>query len=374
MGRPEMNPYGGVWKGLSVLVTGHTGFKGSWLCHWLLGLGAEVTGASLEPSTNPSHFSILKLEGRMNHHIIDVRNRSKLEGLVTRANPQIIFHLAAQPLVRASYRDPAGTWETNLVGTLNLLEILRLHGSTTACVVVTTDKCYENHETGLPFREDSPLGGHDPYSASKAAVEILVSSHRRSYPTLNAVATARAGNVIGGGDWSPERITTDIVEAVRNNSSVRLRNPDAVRPWQHVLDALSAYLALGARLLDSDDSRFARAWNFGPPGTSSATVEELANGLRDRFGRGNIVRDTAPSAAHEASLLRLDCSDANSILGWHAAWDLNTTLDRLVEWHQAFDEGADPSLLADMQIESYVEAAAAVGCAWTGGSAWTKVA
>jgi CDP-glucose 4,6-dehydratase len=361
-------PFASAYHGRRVLVTGHTGFKGSWLAHWLLRLGAEVGGVALAPTTMPNLFGLLALGGRMRHRLIDIRDHAALGAEIAAFRPSVVFHLAAQPLVRAAYREPKPTFDTNVGGTVNLLEAMRAAGGVHACVVVTTDKCYENREWSQGYREDDALGGHDPYSASKAAAEIAVASWRRSFFAAGGpwLASARAGNVIGGGDWSPERIATDVIAACAVDGAVRLRNPAATRPWQHVLEPLAAYLHLGARLLGADGADFAEAWNVAPGEDDAVSVERLARMMIDAWGAGRVEADDASGHPHEAGLLRLDGGKARERLGWHGAWKVGEAVARTVAWHRAHLAGDDCRRISDEQIDAYVESARCCGLAWTG--------
>jgi len=348
--------FGGFYRDRRVLVTGHTGFKGSWLCEWLLSLGAEVAGYSLAPDTDPSHFEILGLADRIRHTVGDVRDAASIAALVQDFKPDAVFHLAAQPLVRLSYREPASTWETNVMGTVNLLEAVRACPSVKACVVITSDKCYENREWPWGYRETEAMGGHDPYSASKGAAELVVASYRRSFfhdPADCRLASGRAGNVIGGGDWSADRIVTDFVKSILAGRPLELRNPAATRPWQHVLEPLSGYLELGRRLCGPDGPDFAEGWNFGPSEESVVLVQELARKLVSRWGKGEVVLDSSGSHPHEAGLLKLDCSKARMAFGWHGVWNVDETACRVVDWYKEHSEGGDMLSRTREQIESY---------------------
>lgn len=359
--------FGGFYRNRRVLVTGHTGFKGSWLAEWLISLGAEVAGYSLAPDTDPSHFAILGLADRIRHTVGDVRDAASIAALVQDFKPDVVFHLAAQPLVRLSYREPASTWETNVMGTVNLLEAVRACACVKACVVVTSDKCYENREWPWGYRETEAMGGHDPYSASKGAAELVVASYRRSFfqdPSGCQVASGRAGNVIGGGDWSADRIVTDFVKSILAGRPLELRNPAATRPWQHVLEPLSGYLELGRRLCGSDGPGFAEGWNFGPSEESVVLVQELARKLVSRWGKGDVVVDTTGNHPHEAGLLKLDCSKARSRMGWHGVWGVQETVCRVVDWYKEHSEGGDMRLRTREQIESYSNEAARQRLPW----------
>lgn len=359
--------FGNAYAGRRVLVTGHTGFKGSWMSEWLLGLGAEVAGFSLAPNTSPSHFDLLDLPKRLTHIVGDVRDASALLRVITDFQPEIVFHLAAQPLVRLSYAEPSMTWETNVMGTVNLLEAVRRSSSVKACVVVTSDKCYENREWPWGYRETEAMGGHDPYSASKGAAELVVSSYRRSFfkdPAGCRLASGRAGNVIGGGDWSADRIVTDFVKSILSDKPLALRNPKATRPWQHVLEPLSGYLDLGSRLLASDGARLADGWNFGPSEDSVVLVQELARMLVGAWKRGEVVVDVSGNHPHEAGLLKLDCSKARQELGWHGVWGVEETVRRVVAWYKEHSEGGDMMARTREQIKSYGEDARRQNLPW----------
>lgn len=353
-----------------VLVTGHTGFKGAWLSQWLLDLGAEVHGCALAPDTTPSLFDLLGLERRLtSHRIVDVRDGAAVHNAVAAIRPEIVLHLAAQPLVRLSYREPAATWATNVQGTVHLLEALRAVGGVRACVVVTSDKCYENREQVWGYRESEAMGGHDPYSSSKGAAEIAVSSWRRSFfqdPTGLRLASGRAGNVIGGGDWSADRIVVDFVKAIAAGQPLRLRNPGATRPWQHVLEPLSGYLWLAARLLGDDGPRFTEGWNFGPADASVTAVKDLAERLVAAWGTGIVETPGNAGQPHEAGLLKLDVSKAAAHLAWKGVWDVQRTAEETVAWYKAHHQGdADMHALTQQQIAAYTADARHAGLAWT---------
>jgi len=349
------NTFEGWFRGLPILVTGHTGFKGSWLCHWLVRLGAHVTGVALEPETKPALFSALGLAGRIDHRVIDIRDGAALERLMREVRPAAVLHLAAQSLVRRSYTEPKVTWNVNVGGTVNLLEAIRAVDSVGVCVVVTSDKCYENHEREASYREDDPLGGFDPYSSSKGAAEIAVASWRRSFFAASRcrIATARAGNVIGGGDWSADRIVPDFARAIAAGQPLRLRNPRATRPWQHVLEPLSGYLLLLWLLGQQDAESVAEAWNFGPPDECIITAEALARQLVVAWGSGTVEIAEELGQPHEAGLLHLDCSKAKRRLGWRARWGIVETVQRTAHWYREFSQGADARELVDADIDSY---------------------
>ncbi len=342
------------WKGKRVLLTGHTGFKGSWLALWLSRLGAEVTGYALEPPTDPALFELVDLQGRLAaHHLADIRDARRLRQVVDATRPEIVFHLAAQPLVRASYRQPLETLEANVMGTANLLEALRGRGEVRAVVVITSDKCYENREWLWPYRENEALGGHDPYSASKAAAEIVTTAYRRSFFESGdcAVATARAGNVIGGGDFAEDRLLPDLFRASAAGDTLHLRYPEAVRPWQHVLEPLRAYLMLAERLCDSG-SDYAGAWNFGPEEADICTVREVVDSLAERIPELRWSEDRIPQP-HEAGLLRLDSSQARQRLGWRPVWRLDKALEATADWYLAWQQGQDLAALTEAQLQHY---------------------
>lgn len=356
-----------TYKGKRVLVTGHTGFKGAWLSSWLLELGAEVAGLALPPDSSPALFELLGLEKHLRHEVLDIRDAEGVEGLVKAFRPEIVFHLAAQPLVRLSYREPRDTWNVNVQGTVNLLEALRKEGSARGCVVITTDKCYENKEQWWGYRENDSLGGHDPYSSSKAAAELAVASWRHSYfheASAMQLATARAGNVIGGGDWAAERIVPDFVRQIANNKPLVLRNPRATRPWQHVLEPLSGYLDLASRLCSAEGKCFAEAWNFGPAETSVVPVQRLAQLLVEIWGHGEVQIGADPHQLHEAGLLKLDCSKAQALLGWKGIWNIEDTARATVEWYRGHLEGRAAQAMTQTQIRDYTQCAVGRGLDW----------
>ena len=363
----DMVSFARAFRGRRILVTGHTGFKGGWLCQWLLGMGAEVTGLALPPHTTPNLFDLLDLKRHLRHVEGDLRDAAVAQRVVAETRPDIVLHLAAQPLVRKSYAEPRLTWETNVLGTLHLLEAMRTAPSARACVVVTTDKCYENIGSGQAFRESDPLGGHDPYSASKAACEILVASYRRcwfAHADGMRLASARAGNVVGGGDWSADRLVSDFVRNVLAGRPLVLRNPTAVRPWQHVLEPLAGYLLLAARLMDDDGDGFAEGWNFGPSADSCIPVQAVADLLVKAWGRGEVQVRRDSAQPHEAAHLVLDCRKARERLGWHGVWDVATAIAMLAYWHQAVLDGRDAVAVTTGQIDQYLQAATNQGQAW----------
>lgn len=346
------------WSGRRVLLTGHTGFKGAWLSLWLQSLGARVTGLAPEgPPTSPSLYELAGVSAGMARELaVDVRDREAVRLAVAAARPEIVLHLAAQPLVRRSLVDPVGTYEVNVMGTVNILDAIRLAGEEVrAVVIVTSDKCYENLGLGRPFAEGDPLGGSDPYSSSKGCAELVITAYRRSFfsdPDAPRVASARAGNVIGGGDWGEDRLIPDIIRAVASGRPIAVRNPDAVRPWQHVLNPLGGYLLLAQQLWHSPEA--ARGWNFGPPADDARTVRAIVEILRERWGPEAFAweLDGSPSAP-EAAHLALDSSAAAECLGWRAGWDLEQALERIVQWHQAHLRGENMRLVTFDQIAEF---------------------
>lgn len=353
--------FGDVYRGRRVLLTGHTGFKGSWLALWLQSLGAEVTGVALRPDTQPNHWDLLALD--MDSRVLDIRDAAALAAVVREVSPEVVFHLAAQPLVRASYADPLATWSTNVMGTAHLLEALRPVPALRAVVVVTSDKCYENREWQRGYRETDALGGHDPYSASKAATELLAASYRRAFfePAGQVLlATARAGNVIGGGDWAADRLIPDLVRAIAAGQPLAVRAPGAVRPWQHVLDPLSGYLLLGERLLQGEAAA-ATAWNFGPDADAGHTVAQVLEQFTDLWP-GAAWRHQPGPQVHEAGLLRLDSAKARAELGWRPVWGLDVALAATARWYQA--QATTSVLSSARQLEQFTTDAAAAGLAW----------
>jgi CDP-glucose 4,6-dehydratase len=344
-----------------VLVTGHTGFKGSWLTLWLQQLGANVTAIALAPESEPNHWDLLRLN--LEDHRIDLRDTNAVSQVVRSARPELVFHLAAQSLVRRSYQDPIGTWSTNIMGTANLLNACRDSAGLRAIVVVTSDKCYASREWVWAYRETDAIGGIDPYSASKAATELLVDSYRSSFFARNsgpALATARAGNVIGGGDWSKDRLIPDVVRASTAGKPIEVRYPDATRPWQHVLESISGYLLLSWRLSEGG-VEFAEAWNFGPVSEGDRTVSDVLNCLRQQWPA---VKWKASSSdkPHESSELRLDSSKARQRLGWCPIWGFEEALRMTGQWYHAFLRAGE--VYSREQLEAYITAAAEAGAIW----------
>jgi CDP-glucose 4,6-dehydratase len=358
-----MKAFGDIYTGRRVLVTGHTGFKGSWLALWLHELGAEVTGISLDPETEPNHWDLLGLPVRDLR--FDIRDASWLAAAVSEARPEVVFHLAAQPLVRRSYRAPLDTWATNVIGTANLLEACRGVPDVKAIVAVTTDKVYRNNEWPWGYRETDALGGHDPYSASKAATELVIDSYRKSFFTSAGsplIASARAGNVIGGGDWSEDRLIPDIVRAAARGASVEIRSPHSTRPWQHVLECLSGYLMLGQNLLGQEKA-FAEAWNFGPEAGDNRTVSQVLEAMRAHWPEFSWHPSTV-THLHEANLLYLDAAKARSCLHWSPVWSLDVAISKTAQWYRSCLAGAGTS--SRMQLHEYVGAAKEQRAIWSG--------
>jgi len=340
-----LNAWSDAYRSRRVLVTGHTGFKGAWLSLWLTKLGAQVTGYSLAaPTDRPTVFGSAGVEALVHHVEGDVRDLEHLQRTWQGARPEVVFHLAAQPIVRESYRSPVDTVTTNVVGSVNVLECARTTGGATTLVMITSDKCYENHEWERGYQEEDQLGGADPYSGTKAAAEILISSYRRSFFAKSAaiaVASARAGNVIGGGDWSPDRVVPDAIRALQAERPIEVRNPNAVRPWQHVLEPLSGYLQLGAMMLPRTNPRLCSAWNFGPTIQNSRTVGELVDRIVACWGTGGWRDVSSPDAPHEATLLRLDIKKAERELGWMPRWSFERAVEQTVAWYKAAHHQGD---------------------------------
>ncbi|CAB3920935.1 MULTISPECIES: CDP-glucose 4,6-dehydratase [Achromobacter] len=357
----EVVPFGGIYKGLRVLVTGHTGFKGSWLALWLARLGANVTGISLDPATTPNHWNAITQCATDIR--VDIRDLDATIRGIQSCEPDIVFHLAAQTLVRESYEQPLTSWSTNVMGTANVLEACRRTPSVRAIVAATTDKVYANQEWDWGYRENDRLGGHDPYSASKAAVELVADSYQKSYFHLDGsplLATVRAGNVFGGGDWALGRLIPDVVRACLTNGSLEIRSPMSVRPWQHVLECLSGYLMLGRRLLNGDVS-CASAWNFGPPATDCRTVLGLLELMKSYWPELSWTASTTPGP-HEAAMLSLDCSKAHRQLGWAPTLRLHEALALTTQWYRHFYEAG--ATVSEAQLDYYVNAAQQRNCAW----------
>lgn len=366
------------YRNKTVLVTGHTGFKGTWLSLWLLKLGAKVVGFSLPvPDERPNFFKLCRLKSKLESHYGDIRDLSHLKKIVHETQPEIIFHLAAQPLVRASYRSPVETFSTNVLGAVYLLEAIRGLKSLRVCQIITSDKCYRNEENQKAFREGDPLGGQDPYSASKASAELIVESYRSSFFPPERISehgvslsTIRAGNVIGGGDWGEDRVVPDCIRALSEGKEIPLRNPTSVRPWQYILDVLSGYLMLAERQM-SDAGIFANAWNFGPGSENNVTVVELVERVIKNWGRGRWIKLendlSKESDLAEFNFLSLDASKANQILGWYPVYTLEESIFETVKWYQLFyqkDGTFDAFDFSNQQISDYIEMARHKDCSW----------
>ena len=341
------------WHGKRVLVTGHTGFKGGWLVLWLQSLGAKVSGISLLPDTMPNLFTLAKIEEVCVSHFCDIREAETVAALIRKVKPEVVFHLAAQPLVRQSYQEPIKTIDTNVMGTANVLNSLRGLDSVRAVVMVTTDKVYNNNEWHWPYREGDALGGHDPYSASKAASEIIIASFLSSFLSEQgvAVASARAGNVIGGGDWSEDRLIPDAVRAWRAGKILQIRRPQAMRPWQHVLEPIAGYLSLAEKLWQQP--KLAGAYNFGPHTNEVATVREIVERAREAYGSGEVRFGDGSNGPHEANLLALETAKAQIVLGVQPKWSLSEAITRTIDWYIAQDSGTDARELCLRQIAEY---------------------
>lgn len=347
------------WKDKRVFLTGHTGFKGSWTSMWLNQLGCEVTGFALYPPTDPSLFTLCNISEMVNSVIGDVRDRDILKNVIFEARPDIIIHMAAQPLVRDSYKYPVETYSTNVMGTVHLFEAVRGCESVRAVINVTTDKCYENREWVWGYREYEPMGGYDPYSSSKACSELVTSAYRNSFFNPDhytehgvAIASARAGNVIGGGDWAQDRLIPDCIRALLKNEKILIRSPNAIRPWQHVLEPLSGYLMLAEKLY-TEGCKFAESWNFGPDDNDAKPVEWIVKKLCSKWGDDASYLIDKGEHHHEAHYLKLDCSKAKTELGWQPQWDLEKAIDSVIEWTAAYKENKDLQKICLQQIEEY---------------------
>ncbi|MFT6658765.1 MAG: CDP-glucose 4,6-dehydratase [Maritalea sp.] len=352
-----INPNVEFWAGKRVMITGHTGFKGAWLSLWLDRMGARVGGLSLAPSTEPNLFTLANIQGDVAHCVCDIRDAKATAMAVADFKPEIIFHLAAQALVRPSYDDPLATFSTNVMGTAHVLDAIRRTHSVTTCVVATTDKVYRNHEQGRPYVEHDPLGGHDPYSASKAAAEMIVESYKQSFLAEHGVglAAARAGNAIGGGDWSAERLFPDAVKAWSQGRQLHVRRPDAVRPWQHVLEPLSGYIKLAEAIWDNP--KMASPFNFGPNSEGALTVRSIIEQAQAAFGIGDVEFASNISGPHEAGLLSLDNTKAKHELGLSPRWSTSAAIGTTMNWYRHFYDGADARSLCYADIESFEAAA-----------------
>lgn len=347
------------WRGKRVLITGHTGFKGGWLTLWLKQLGADITGMALAPNTQPNLFEQARVSDGISSHFCDIRDVDRTSQIIRAARPEIVLHLAAQPLVRASYREPVATYASNVMGTVHVLNALRDLGSVRVAVMVTTDKVYHNQEHPYPYREDDTLGGHDPYSASKAASEIVIASYRDAFLRNQgiALASARAGNVIGGGDWSEDRLIPDAVRAWQTGQVLNIRSPRAIRPWQHVLEPLAGYLALAEKLWQQPE--LAGPYNFGPPPHEATTVQEVIELARNTYGQGAVHYDDNSNGPHEAGWLALETAKSRVTLNTKPKWPLAESVCRTMSWYCAQNAGADARALCRVDIAAYAECAAA---------------
>ena len=366
------NAFNGIFKDKTVLVTGHTGFIGSWLTEWLCELQANVIGYSLEPPTSPSLFSALNLEKKISHNIGDINDSKKLQYTIEKHSPEIIFHLAAQPLVKTSYSIPKDTFHTNVMGTVNLLESIRNVSSVKICTVITSDKCYENRELSYAYKETDPMGGYDPYSASKGATELVISSYRNSFfnpENYNnhgvSLSSSRTGNVIGGGDWAENRIVPDCVKALSKNENIEIRNPDSVRPWQYVLEPISGLFCLTENMYN-DPQKYAQAWNFGPlTKNPPVKVNELSLKIIDEWGNGNLIDLSENNESHEAHLLMLDSSKAIKNLDWHPVYSITESVNETVAWYKEFYECNDKmDEFSKNQILNYSRKAKQMNITW----------
>ncbi len=346
-----------IYRNKKVFITGHTGFKGSWLTLILKKLGANIRGYALRPNTSPNHFDLLNLSNSIDHIEGDITNYSDLSRSIKEFNPEFIFHLAAQPLVKESYFNPVKTLNTNIMGSVNVLESVRNCNSVKVLVYITSDKCYENVEWIWGYREDDKLGGHDPYSASKGAAELVFSSYQRSFFNSKnnfGAASARAGNVIGGGDWSADRIIPDCIRAIEQNIPIKLRNPKSTRPWQHVLEPLSGYLLLGLKLYE-DPKSFCGSWNFGPNTSDFKDVQNVASEIIKNMKKGTIEIATNFDNQHEANLLQLNCDKASKLLKWAPRWSTDKTIEETAKWYSLFLKGKDVSNVSLDQINAYFD-------------------
>ena len=355
MGEIEKNKRLLKFKGKKVFITGHTGFKGTWLTYLLSQLGAEVMGYALEPYPGPSHFNMLELDKKIQHVVADIRDESLLNEKINSFQPEIIFHLAAQPLVKKSYSDPVITYSTNIMGSVNLLEAVRHCKSVKSLVYITSDKCYENSEWIWGYRENDRMGGHDPYSASKGAAELVFSSYERSFfKNRNdfGAATVRAGNVIGGGDWAEDRIIPDCIRSIEGGIPIQIRNPLATRPWQHVLEPISGYILLAIKLLE-DPIKYSGAWNFGPSSFEVRTVHDVANTIIKNIEKGSVVITGSANEQHEAMLLQLNCDKSHQILKWSPRWGVDETLLATTDWYKHVLAGKPAEEITKTQINNF---------------------
>ena len=367
LGRYGNKPYGSehnlidknFWKNKKVFITGHTGFKGSWLCLWLQSLGVEVIGYALNPPTNPNLFELCEIDKLITSLFADVRDINSLTKAIHSYQPEIIIHMAAQPLVRESYKNPVETYSVNVMGTVNLLEAVRNSKGIKAVINITTDKCYENKEWCWGYRENEPLGGYDTYSNSKACSELVTSAYRNSFFNPQhynihgvGLASARAGNVIGGGDWAVDRLVPDCIRALLAGEKIILRNPKSIRPWQYVLDPLSGYLLLAQKLFENGPT-YAEGWNFGPDDTDARTVEWIVQTICEKWGQNTAYEIDKGEHPHEAHYLKLDCSKAKTELGWYPRWNIEKAIDKVIEWTRAYSEKKNVRKVCLKQIEEY---------------------
>lgn len=343
------------FKGKKVFITGHTGFKGTWLTYLLSEIGADVMGYALDPYPGPSHFNMLNLDKKIQHFVGDVRDANLLNEKMNSFQPEIVFHLAAQPLVKKSYSDPESTYSTNIMGSVNLLEAVRHCKSVKSLVYITSDKCYENLEWIWGYRENDRMGGHDPYSASKGAAELIFSSYERSFfgdRNEFGSATVRAGNVIGGGDWAEDRIIPDCIRAIENGIPIKIRNPLATRPWQHVLEPISGYILLAIKLLE-DPKKYSGAWNFGPSSFEVRTVHDVAKTIINNLGKGSVEITGSANDHHEAMLLQLNCDKAHQILKWSPRWGVEETLLATTDWYKHVLNGKSAEEITRVQLNKF---------------------
>ena len=350
-----MKPKNSFWRGKNVIITGHTGFKGCWLAFWLTQLGTKVTGYALDPPTDPNLFSALEIQKNIIDLRNDIRDLFSLKSAIRSAAPDIIIHMAAQSLVRQSYKDPVSTYETNVLGTVNIFDACRTCDSVRVILIVTSDKCYENKEVDYSYGETDPMGGHDPYSSSKGCAELVTSAFRRSFynnPSAPAIASARAGNVIGGGDWASDRIIPDAMRAFSDKQILQVRNPDAIRPWQHVLEPISGYMTLCEKMW-YEPSKFSKGWNFGPEDESVCTVKEVTDKVSALWGNHAVWTKSNGDHPHEATLLKLDITEAKKKLAWIPKWDLDTALEKTVSWYKSYYNGEDIHKMSLEQINKY---------------------
>jgi CDP-glucose 4,6-dehydratase len=363
----------GGFQNKKVFVTGHTGFQGSWLTLWLKSLGAKVTGYSLSPPTKPSLFEILQLKKDINHIQGDVKDQSFLQKCLIKHKPEIVFHLAAQPIVKLSYEKPVDTFHTNIMGTVNVLEAIRNTQSVKAGIIITSDKCYENKEWNFAYRENDALGGFDPYSASKGATEIVTSSYTRSFFNSDnkkrkvGIATVRAGNVIGGGDWAQDRIVPDCMRSAYSEKPILIRNPKSIRPWQHVLEPISGMLLLASKLLNKPYS-YNESWNFGPNLSANITVKELVIQIIKEIKQKAYWKDMSKkgeNSVHEANFLRLDSTKASNLLGWRQAYSIKETISETASWYENYANKTEMRKFTETQIEKYIEKAKYMNAVWT---------